>query len=41
MGIIEGKKILNNKEIAQDVNDIVSKYVAMQEKSVEVLKEYL
>lgn len=41
MGIIEGKKILNNKEIAQDVSEIISNYVQMQERSVEVLKEYL
>ena len=41
MGIIEGRKILNNKKIAQEVNDIISKYVTMQEKSVEALKKYL
>lgn len=41
MGIIEGKKILNNKKINSEVYDIISKYVSMQEDSVEVLKEYL
>lgn len=41
MGIIEGKKILNKKNLNQEVSDIVSTYVSMQEKSVEVLKEYL
>jgi len=41
MGIIEGKKILNNKNLDKEVSDIVSEYVTMQEKSVEVLKEYL
>lgn len=41
MGIIEGRKILNNKKINEEVNDIVSKYVTMQEKSVEVFKKYL
>ncbi|MBE6153026.1 MAG: hypothetical protein E7166_02195 [Firmicutes bacterium] len=41
MGIIEGKKILNNKNLDKEVMDIVSEYVEMQEKSVEVLKEYL
>lgn len=41
MGIIEGKKILNNKNIDKEVSDIVSNYILMQEKSVEVLKEYL
>ena len=41
MGIIEGKKVLNNKNIDKEVKDIVDKYVSMQEVSVEVLKEYL
>ena len=41
MGIIEGRKILNNKKVNEEVNDIVSKYVTMQEKSVEVFKKYL
>ncbi|MBQ7140008.1 MAG: hypothetical protein IJO32_00730 [Bacilli bacterium] len=41
MGIIEGKKILNNKNLNKEVTDIISEYVTMQEKSVEVLKEYL
>ncbi len=41
MGIIEGKKILNNKNIDKDVEDIVDKYVSMQEKYVEKIKEYL
>ena len=36
MGIIEGKKILNNKNLDKEVSDIVSSYVTMQEKSVEV-----
>lgn len=41
MGIIEGRKILNKKEIDNRVNEIVSEYVSMQEMSVEVLKKYL
>lgn len=41
MGIIEGRKILNNKEIDNKVNEIVSEYVSMQEMSVDVLKKYL
>ena len=41
MGIIEGKKILNNKNLNQEVTDIVSRYVTMQEHSVEALKQYL
>ena len=41
MGIIEGQKVLNNKKIAQDVHDLIAKYVEQQEKSVEELKKYL
>lgn len=41
MGIIEGRKVLNKKNIDKEVNDIISEYVTMQEKSVEVLKKYL
>ena len=41
MGIIEGRKILNNKELNAEVSKIVSDYVNMQEQSVEKLKKYL
>lgn len=41
MGIIEGKKILNKKEIDKKVHDIVSKYITMQENHVEILTKYL
>ena len=41
MGIIEGRKILNNKELNDEVHDIASTYVTMQEKSVETLKKFL
>ncbi len=41
MGIIEGRKILNNKELDKEVMDIVEEYVNMQESSVETLKSYL
>ena len=41
MGIIEGKKLLNNKDTDHKVSSIVEKYVAMQEKAVEKLKEFL
>ena len=41
MGIIEGRRILNKKEIDNKVNEIVSEYVSMQEMSMEVLKKYL
>lgn len=41
MGIIEGRRILNKKEIDNRVSEIVSSYVSMQEMSMEVLKKYL
>ncbi len=41
MGIIEGRKILNKKELNNEVHDIASTYVTMQEKNVENLKKYL
>ena len=41
MGIIEGRKILNEKKLNKEVRHIVSKYVTMQEENVEVLKKYL
>ena len=41
MGIIEGRKILNNKKINKEVNNIIEEYVKMQEESVETLKKYL
>ncbi len=41
MGIIEGRKILNKKNINKEVSKIISTYVTMQESCVEVLKSYL
>lgn len=41
MGIIEGKKILNNKKLNKEVRKIVDTYVKMQEENVEALKQYL
>ena len=41
MGIIEGRKILNQKKLNKEVRNIISKYVTMQEESVEILKKYL
>ena len=41
MGIIEGRRILNEKKINEEVNAIVDKYVTMQEKNVDILKTYL
>ena len=41
MGIIEGRKILNRKEMDSEVEKIVSEYVTAQEKYVEDLKKFL
>lgn len=41
MGIIEGRRIYNNKEMDEEVKEIVNEYVTMQEDCVEKLKEYL
>ena len=41
MGIIEGRKILNHKDVDKKVNNIVDEFVKMQEKNVEELKEFL
>ena len=41
MGLIEGRRILNNKKLDDEVKDIMSKYVTMQEECVDKLKNYL
>ena len=41
MGIIEGRRILNKKNLNDEVSKLVSKYVTMQETDVEDLKNYL
>ena len=41
MGIIEGRKILNRKQINEEVESIVADYVTMQEKNLDKLKNYL
>lgn len=41
MGIIEGRKLLNNKEVDEKVEELINEYVNMQEDSVEKLKIYL
>lgn len=43
MGIIEGRKLLNHKDIDIDkeINDLISEYVTMQEEAVENLKQFL
>lgn len=41
MGIVEGRKILNNKKIDGEVSQIINNYVNKQEEFVESLKDYL
>lgn len=41
MGIIEGKKILNNKTMDKNVHKICTEYIKVQEKYLEKLKDYL
>ena len=41
MGIIEGRKLLNHKNSDENVNELVSEYVEMQERAVERLKDFL
>lgn len=41
MGIIEGRKILNHKDLDKDIKKIVEEYVKMQQDSIEILKKYL
>lgn len=41
MGIIEGRKLLNHKDIDKEVNSLIDEYVTMQEKAVEKLKKFL
>ena len=41
MGIIEGRKILNNKTMDKKIKKMCEKYIDIQEKYVEKLKSYL
>lgn len=41
MGIIEGRRILNNKNLDKEVHEIAEKFTKMGEESVEYLKKYL
>ena len=41
MGIIEGRRLLNRKDLDEKVNELIREYVNMQEKSVEKLKDFL
>lgn len=41
MGILEGRRILNDKKMDKEVKEIVDTYVKVQEKNIEDLKKYL
>lgn len=41
MGIIEGRRLLNNKSTDEEINKLVEKYVEVQETAVEKLKPFL
>lgn len=41
MGIIEGRRVLNKKDINEEVRNIIDKFVEKQEKFVECLKKFL
>ena len=41
MGIIEGKRIINNKKLDKEVEDLLEKFINHQEKIIENLKQYL
>ena len=41
MGIIEGRKLLNNKDMDEEIHKLLQEFVTMQEDWVEVLKKYL
>lgn len=41
MGIIEGRKLLNNKDIDKKYHSLIVEYVDMQEEAVEKLKAFL
>ena len=41
MGIIEGRKLLNHKNIDSTIHKLVQEYVDMQEEYVEQLKKFL
>ena len=41
MGIIEGRKLLNHKDVDESVHSLIQEYVDMQEDAVERLKTFL
>lgn len=41
MGIVEGRKILNNKKIDEEVTSLVEEFITFQESAIENIKKYL
>lgn len=41
MGIIEGRKLLNNKKLDKKVHKLIERFISLQEEYVEKLKEFL
>ena len=41
MGIIEGRRLLNNKDVTPEIHALLQEYVDMQEDAVEKLKQFL
>lgn len=41
MGIVEGRKLLNHKEMDDKIKKLINKYIGEQEKFIEKLKKYL
>ena len=41
MGIIEGRRLLNHKNVDKEVEVLINEYVTMQEEDIENLKKYL
>ena len=41
MGIIEGRRLLNHKSVDKEVDELLNKYVNMQEEIISRLKDYL
>ena len=41
MGIIEGRKLLNHKDVDEEIHSLIQEYVDMQENAVEKLKQFL
>ena len=41
MGIIEGRKLLNHKDVEEEIHSLIQEYVDMQENAVEKLKQFL